>query len=86
MCGIESFPQYKILKDKGVKFMQGYFLARPQNDIPLWGQDIVALLKGREAAVNSNISFAAVENETNFNPNDPNAQGNIFASNQTYGG
>ena len=85
MCGIESYPQYKILKDKGVKYMQGYFLAKPQNDIPLWGQDIVALLKGREAAANSNITFESVSKQTNFNPNDPNAQGNIFASNQMYG-
>lgn len=85
MAGIESFMQYKFLKEKGVKYMQGYYLAKPQNDIALWGEDILRLLKGAESLENANITFKTAEKEANFNPNDPNAIGNTFASNQVYG-
>lgn len=85
MAGIESYPQYKLLKDKGVKYMQGYYLAKPQNDIALWGEEILRLIKGAESLEHANITFETVKKDENFNPNDPNAVGNTFNSSQVYG-
>lgn len=85
MAGIESYPQYKLLKDKGVKYMQGYYLAKPQNDIALWGEEILRLIKGAESLEHANVTFETVKKDENFNPNDPNAVGNTFNSSQVYG-
>ncbi len=85
MAGVESYPQYKLLKDKGVKYMQGYYLAKPQNDIALWGEEILRLVKGAESLEHSKVTFETIKKEDNFNPNDPNATGNTFNSSQVYG-
>ncbi len=75
VSGVESYPIFSFLKSKGVQYMQGYFLAKPQKDIVLWGEDIYALVNGAVAETINQPKFESTRQEISYNPNDPTSMG-----------
>ena len=78
VCGVESYPVFSFLKGKGIRFMQGYFLAKPQKDIVLWGEDIHALVNGAAADEIEKPKFQSTRQGSEYNPNDPNSHGGAY--------
>lgn len=78
VSGVESYPVFSFLKTKGVQYLQGYFLAKPQKDIVLWGEDIYALVNGVNIESINQPKFESTKKEVSYNPNDPNSIGGAY--------